>query len=314
MAIHDKYFTGSSVSRYLSPGDRAWEGAVYQSGRPVLDSELILDQEIGTEAGNLILERTIPSGWLRGPNRFDPSADYDFPPPGDPAFVVDAFRIRKRVANVAGWPVVVEYANTFSAGSNRVILDPAPIKGGAPPDVKRSDFVFLEVFLALVSESPNATGTVTVLPGLPAPLDTITIGGLPLTAVAVPPGIDQFLIGANDILTAANIMAALNNPANSFAVTVSAYIDPTAPTIVNIRANVSGAAGNLIALACAGVGMVASGPFLAGGVDTPNKPTQDTIYRHGNTQASGAINLTDDIADPVIGAETTKREIGRAHV
>ena len=48
MTIKDKYFPGTTVSRYLSPSEASWDSNVYQSGKPVLDSELNLEQEVGT--------------------------------------------------------------------------------------------------------------------------------------------------------------------------------------------------------------------------------------------------------------------------
>lgn len=308
MATHDKYYPGSTVSRHLPAGERSWLEVVYQSGKPATDSEVILNQEIRQEASKLISARTSPSGWLQGPlSQLDPYNDYDFPAPGDPDFVADAFRIAKRTALVAGMPVVVEYTETADAGWNVVQLDAAPTFGGAPPDVKRTDFVFLEVFLALVSDSPNASGTLVVLPALPAPGDTYLINGVPLTAVAVPPGVDEFLIGGDEATTASNIAAALNNPANSFSATVSAATSITSTDTVLVRAQVSGAAGNAITTSITGVGWTVSGATLAGGADTANKPTQDTIYRNGNVLADPSVNLADEIADPVIGSETTKR-------
>lgn len=305
MPIHQKYFTGSSVSRYLSPGERAWAQIIYQSGRPIFDSELQLDQDVTNEVRSLLAQQTMPSGWVRGQNRYDAFDDFSFPVPGDPDFVADAFTMRARTAWVAGMPVVVEYTNTTTAGQNVIQLDTAPLHGGAPPDVKRTDFVFLEVWLALVSCSPHATGTVQVLPGLPAPGDTLLVNGTPLTAVAAAPGVDEFLIGGDEFTTAANIASAINNVANSFDTIVSATTSGT--DTVTLRAVVAGAAGNLITLSVTGTGMVASGATLAGGVDRPNKPTQSTIYRNGNTQSPSGVDLADDIEDPNVNTESTKR-------
>ena len=78
MAIRDKYFPGSTVSRYLPPGEHSWSEAVYQSGKPVLDSELILSQEVGKEIRRLIQQHETPSGWLRGPTPFDAGQDFFF--------------------------------------------------------------------------------------------------------------------------------------------------------------------------------------------------------------------------------------------
>jgi len=305
MPIHEKYFPGSTVSRYLPPGDRAWAQVIYQSGRPVLDAELQLNQDATNEIRSLLAQRSTPSGWLRGQVRTDSFQDFSFPEPGDLDFVLDAFQMRKRTAIVAGMPVVVEYTNTTTAGVNVIQLDSAPVLGGAPPDVKRTDFVFLEVWLAQVAFSPHASGTVQVLPALPSAGDVININGIPLTAVAAAPAVDQFLIGANAITTAANIASAINNVANSFDTIVTA--DAGGTDTVTLRAIVAGAAGNAITLSVTGLGMTASGATLAGGVDTGNKPTQDTIYRHGNTQAPSGVNLPDDLADPVIDTETARR-------
>lgn len=305
MPIHDRYFPGSTVSRYLSPGDRSWIGVVTQSGRPILDSELNLLQDAAEEIRTVLAQRTTPSGWVRGQTRSDAFADFSFPAPADPDFSADGFYMRSRLATVAGYPVQVEYTNTATAGTNLIQLEAAPVLGGAPPDVKRTDFVFLEVWLALVSFSPHATGTVLVDPALPSPGDTVLIGGVPLTAVAAAPGVDEFLIGGDELTTAANIASALNDPANSFDAVVTA--DAGGTDTVTIRAVVAGAAGNAITLSVTGVGMVASAATLTGGVDTSNKPTQSTIYRNGNVDADASVNLADDLADPIIDVETTKR-------
>ena len=305
MPIRTHYFTGSTVSRYLSPGERAWAGVVYQSGRPPLDAEFQLNQDAAEQIRTTLAQFTTPSGWVRGQTRSDAFDDFTFPASTDPSFVADAFYMRSRLATVAGNPVWVEYTNTATAGQNLIQLDAAPTLGGAPPDVKRTDFVFLEVWLAQVSFSPHASGTVLVDPGLPAPGDTVVINGLPLTAVAAAPGVDEFLIGADEFTTAANIASALNNPVNSFDGIVSASAGGT--DTVTIRAVVAGAAGNAITLSVTGVGMTASAATLLGGVDTDNKPTQSTIYRNGNTQADSTVNLADDLADPIIDVETTKR-------
>src|SRR3990167_2140018 len=112
MSIRDQYFPGSTVSRYLQTGEHSWGEAVYQSGKPVLDAELILSQDITRESRKLLLERETHSGWLRGPIPFE--ATDDFTTGTDP----NTFNVRKRVALVAGLPVIVEYTGTVTAGTN----------------------------------------------------------------------------------------------------------------------------------------------------------------------------------------------------
>ena len=304
MAIHNKYFPGSTVSRYLSPDERSWDEAVYQSGKPVLDAELNLSQEVNRTLRQIVQQRVNPSGWLRGPvpNRaFD---DFGFPGVSDP----DAFTMAARSAVVAGMPITVEYTDTITAGSNLIQLDPANLPT-TPPGVKRTDFVFLEVFRALVSWSPHASATVTVnSPLAVAPGNTITIGGTLLTATAGVPGLNQFQIGANETITAANIAAAINLNTNSFTGICTAYADVTVPEQVNLLVvdALAGLAGNAVTLA-ASPSFTISGANFAGGADEANKPTQASIYRNGNVLSPSAVALPDDIADPAIGAESTKR-------
>ena len=305
MPIHDKFFPGSTVSRYLAPGDRSWSGVVYQSGKPVLDSELNLEQGIGDYVRSLLSNRTIPSGFIRGVNRSDARDDYSFDIPSDPGFTANAFHMASRTASVAGFPLVIEYSNTDTAGDNLIQLGTPPVLGGAPPDVKRTDFVFLEVFQALVSTSPAATGTIQVA-ALPVAGNTITIDGVVLTAVAGVPAVDQFQIGATTTVTANNISTAINLVANSFDTIVTA--DTGGTDTVTLYAVDRGVTGNAVTLATSNaVALVLSGPTLAGGVDESNKPTQETIYRHGNVLSSSVVAVDDDIEDPDIRTESTKR-------
>lgn len=301
MSTANRYYVGTTVSRYLSPNGRAWAGVLFQSGKPVLDAELQLEQDA---AGNLVSQvqsAYLPSGWLRPQGALDGLADYvDVPPP-----TTNALDLAAATVMVAGYPVRVEYANTTTAGRSRIVFSGPPVLGGAPPDVKRTDFVFLEVWLALVAPSPRASGTVTVLPALPVPGDTVVLNGIPLTAVAGAPGVDQFTIGVDEFTTASNIAVAVNDLLNSFSGFVSASSSGT--DTVTIKAVVPGAAGNLITLSTTGGALVPSGATLAGGADRPNKPTQDTVYRNGCVQAPSGVNLPDDLADPVIDAETTQR-------
>ena len=312
MAIRDKFFTGSSVSRYLPPGEHSWDEAVYQSGKPVLDSELNLAQEVGRTLRGLIQDREMPSGFLRGPIPNKSGADFVFGTASTNEFVMG-----KRTAVVAGFPVMVEYTNTATVGENVIALDAAPVFGGAPPDVKRTDFVFLEVWRAMVSASPRATATIIVVTNANVTaLDTIDINGTVLTAVAGAPAADEFQIGGSEAATAANIAAAINLGTNSFTGITTAAVDVSNAAQVNLRAAdpFAGLAGNAITITptIATVGAITfNGGTIAttfsGGADSANKPTQATLYRHGNVDADAAVNLTDDIEDPLLGTETSKR-------
>mgnify|MGYP007107461457 CR=1 FL=1 len=313
MAIRNKFFPGSTVSRYLSPGERSWGEAVYQSGKPVLDSELNLSQEVGREIKRLLQNNEIPSGFLRGPLPLDPLSDYRFPAVGAADFSADGFYMRKRTAMVANMPVVVEFTGTTLDKDNLIQLDSATVYGGAPADIKRTDFVFLEVFRAQVQTSPRASGTLTVLQT--PTTGTINIGGVNLTPAAGPraSGANNYDNTLGSVAAiAADIRDAINDVANGFAATVTAAIDISVAAQVNLRATdaFAGAAGNAVVFTTTVPADFTLNPLLGnltGGADTANKPSQATIYRHGNVGAPAGVNLVDDIADPVVGTESTKR-------
>jgi hypothetical protein len=301
-------FYPASVSRYLDPKERSWDTVVSQKGKLVLDSEKNLEQDIRDLQRIKEQARSVPSGWVRGQTRGDAFDEFSFDDPWlpgpvlNPDFVPNAFHMQKIQALVAGMLLDIEYVNTDVKGDNLIVLD-APSPPGAPPVFKRTDFVFLEVWLALVSDSPAARGTLTVSdPVTSNPGDTITVNGVVMAGVLVPPGPLQFqIIPGNPVSTANNIATSIN--ANVPTVTAVANAN-----IVQITANDSGTVGNAYTLGSSNpTAILASGGFLTGGADTANKPTQDSIYRHGNVQSPASVALPDDIEDPNVAAETTKR-------
>lgn len=93
--------------------------------------------------------------------------------------------------------------------------------------------------------------------GNPIAGDTVTIGTNVITFVAAAPGANQVLIGLTVVQSQANFVAFVN--ANSSTLFVSATTN-TIPKQVNLKANVTGPAGNTIALA---VGSTSpSGPVI----------------------------------------------------
>ena len=309
MAIRDKFYP-STVSRYLPPGETAYSDVVYQKGKLVLDSELILQQDLRALNQVRQLARTSPSGFIRGQSRGDSYTDFSYDAPWTPGpvlnpdFVANSFHMKKVTALIAGMLVDVEYVNTDTDGDNLIILDSATIYDGTADSIKRTDFVFLEVWLALVSESPNAKGTLKVSE-LTAPSvgDTITVNGVVFTGVLIPPLPTQFRIWPSSPTQTAGSIATQINAFPVPGVTAVANAN-----IVQITATTAGVAGNVIPLASSNaIAITPSGPLLTGGVDTPNKPTQNSIYRNGAVQSSPAVALVDDIEDPDVGVETTKR-------
>lgn len=124
----------------------------------------------------------------------------------------------------------------------------------------------------LISGANNyADGTFTVGTAPLTAGDTLTIGGLPLTGVAGSrtSGNDDFSVdGVTVSIVAAEIAAAINDPANSF----SALVVATAVLgVVTITAQAPGAGGNAITIASSTGDVVASGATLTGGGTTDSR-------------------------------------------
>ena len=304
MAIHKKYYTGSTVSRDLPTGERSFSQVVYQSGKPVLDAELNHDQDIKQEIQKLLGDSHIPSGFFRNQTRRDNEAlDYEF------VSDTNTFFLSKLQALVAGFPITVEYTNTDTDGKNKVILDPTTPFDGTPPTFKRTDFVFLEVWQSLVSPTPSANGSVqivdfsTIIAGDTVEIvDPSTATTETFTATVGIPVAFQFAIGADNITTATNLATAIDNDSTL------CYAYNYGKEIVTIISRVAGVVGNAYTLTSSTASMLASGVTLGGGgPNYTNKPDQNHLFRHGNTQSSLVVALEDDLQDPIINTESGKR-------
>lgn len=306
------YNVPSSVSRDLDPGEYSFDTVVYQAGRPVLDAELNLTQDASDYNRVLMAGKSLPSGFLRGQGTGSALTDYTFgAPPGVP---VNSFVLPRLLASVAGMPVVVDYTNTTTPNRNVVTLAAATVQGFGPV-VKRTDFVFLEVWRAQVAPSPRSYGWFeiltpqTILPGDTVTIDVTVLGGgaVVLTAVAGVPGVGQFQIAANSVLTATNLANAIADPLNGLSTYVTANTHSS--SIVQVTAAVGGAVGNGVTLAesTGGARIVRSAPTLAGGANRPNKPTQGAIYRQGNVVSPTGVNLPDNLVDGALNIESTQR-------
>lgn len=314
--------TPNTVSRYHRTGERAWTTVVSQSGKAVLDSELQLGQDALKWEIDQLRQWEGPSGWLRAMTRRDAIEDYTMgeAPEGvsdysghsllsEEGVLVNSFLLPRLVAMVAGRPVVVEYTNTQAAGWNLVELPPPTIYDGTDGTVKRTDFVFLEVWFALVAPSLPAKASVSIddNPDIVAG-DLVTIDGTAMEAVAGAPGAGEFQIGANAGATAINLATAINADA-----TLGPLVDATTDGVtVNLRWLEPGAAGNSTTLSVTvdNVGSITvSGATFTGGADRPNKPStsQAQIYRHGNILSPAPTWLDDQILNHDLGEETAQR-------
>ena len=295
-----KYLTNTSVSRTLNAKEASWVSVIYQSGKPVLDSELNLSQDISAEK----IEQT-PSGFLSSQADLNPLLDFSFEPPylgpreSVAPTMTNSFAMRNLDARVAGLDLKV--ADTGAVGHNLIQLEPASVGGGG---IKRTDFVFLEVWKAQVKPSVRARGFIEVvdIAGI-SDGDTIEIGGDTYTARASATGVAfDFVVGSNPAVCAGNLANEINTSASDY--TASAV-----GSRITILANDLGTLGNAIALVTSidPSFLILSGATLEGGVDGTNKPTNDTLYRYGNVNVESSLRLADDIVDDFIGVESTQR-------
>jgi len=174
---------GPAVSGYLDPSGRNWENPVFQAGKPVLDKEINLVEDLSSGYGQAALRRSTPSGWIS--DDFTASSDMAaaiF----TPSVVADQLSIPNDLkAHVNGWLLNISY--TDSATSNDFILPAAPVGAGS----KRTDLVILEVWRKLISASPSTDGK--------SPLGRIWLNG----NVKINPADDAALNPADDILDVA---------------------------------------------------------------------------------------------------------------
>jgi len=141
---------GPGVSGYDVPQGRAWETVAYQAGKPVLDREYNLLQDIDNGAAQAVLRGSMPSGWLS--DDFLTSSD----PVGaifTPLAISNTLEIPNALtAHVNGWLLKIQHTN--STGQNRLDLGAGPAGLGA----QRTDMVVLEVWRRLISAAPDTVG------------------------------------------------------------------------------------------------------------------------------------------------------------
>jgi len=152
---------GTGVSRVLDPSQTSFLVTIWQQGKPPLDSELNLIQQIANEWNRQAILRGIPSGFLAN----DTNTDRDYV---TSAIWSNWFQFGQQKSGekqsipwavVNGWLIPVTGTQTGTPpGSpnntdtwNRVTLNPPPNNTGDD----RIDFVFLEAWLARVPPNPS---------------------------------------------------------------------------------------------------------------------------------------------------------------
>lgn len=134
----------------FSGEEKAFESVIIQAGKPVIDWEMNLRNEVSSDHGvRLSNQRMCPSGWINGNFLENPSlanSYAEFPPvPGNE----NTFGINTDNLLVNGWNVRFQYSDAVAPPYNRITL-PGPPKVGY-----EINLVILEVWRALVLAVPS---------------------------------------------------------------------------------------------------------------------------------------------------------------
>ncbi len=302
-----------STSRDLDPTNYAWDSVVYQAGRPMLDSELNLTQDV------LNKRSTLPSGMISYQGQDDSIGSFVFEKPYDEAgnlngnFTANAFVINPFKAMVNG--MVIDVRNTGATdGTNKVQLLEAESGGGNNAGV-RAEFVFLEVWRREVTPAMQAKSRIKVKAHPDGARLTFKKGG---SSVHLDLGANaDFQAGASLPETARNLAEAINNHGGNNAgltvdgVTTRAETRGTEYLFLNHN---NGASGNYNSNVAASFQLESlnSGNILiidqpAGGSDGEGMSSQNNIFFAGNVLAPTAKDLPDNIQDPNVNISSTRR-------
>lgn len=260
-----KYIT--STSRNLDPSLTNYESVVFQTGKPLLDSELNLVQDI-----SLISNK--PSGVLS--NKKDIFDDYVFDTTPN-TLTMSAFdvRVKNKVLRIA-------YSNSVIAGDSKNYIS----LSSPPVSQKSTTFVFLEVWRSLVSPATLANARLRIGDNVQLG-DSITIDSDTFTCGT------HFDLGADKYITALNIA----NAVTSGSAVVTADSKGTDFVFLTLNDTVPV---NTTSLAIT----VTPATGFSSGVNIPNT---NKIYIYGNVLSTSANWLNDDIYDTTLNAESTKR-------
>ena len=294
----------SSTSRNLDTTDYAWESVIHQFGRPLLDSELNLSQDVLRAQQR----KPNPSGILQRPSKgegqFIYEPPYDLNGLANPNFQEDTLIIERFQADVAGMLVDVKGTGIADATLNHVALGDPEQSGN-----RRMDFVFLEVWRKEVTPSMSAKARLRA--SSPLGGDTITFfdqnSGNTIVLTA---GVD-FQVSLSQAETARNISD-----------TINAYDGVSGMTLANgivLTAETKGT--NYVFLTLTG-GVVANFPDVvitssssgvividqpAGGSDGEGKPNANQVYYNGNVDSHTDLWLADNIIDPNLNVSSSRR-------
>ena len=154
---------GPGVSRVLDGTDSGYNEVILQQGKPPLDSEFNLLQELASDFSRRVVLRGSPSGFLG--NETNSHSDFLTSADWSNWFKFGPQRASEQRAvmwaNVNGWLIPVTGTQTGTPPGapndtdtfNKITLSPPPASSGD----RRVDYVFLEVWQARVSPNPAST-------------------------------------------------------------------------------------------------------------------------------------------------------------
>lgn len=295
----------STVSRNLHSEDQSFDSVVFQAGFPILDSELNLSQS------KPIDRVRVPSGIV---DTYPPKnrGESDFITTSTPnVFGLKAFSI-----NLYGRQLLVSGANNTNLANpsvNYIELPDPSTPLGAPPDITRTDFVFLEVWKAHVTPSSPSRYTFAIDPnnnvaGLEIEIDasahtgaTGQVGG----SYTLVEGVD-FQQGGHNIQTAENIATAINTLYN--------FPNLVWGTEIIVKADNRGIDKVFITISDQGQTTItpnnaAAFTLESSAVGTVGEHTPYPFYLwpNGNTQADSSNWFNDEITDFDLGSNSTSR-------
>lgn len=133
---------------YLDPSRKALENVVYRQDKPHSHSEANLVQDVQNSARTDLLKGLMPSGFLTGDFYSDSLLDFSF------GTTANTFEFgNSPVAHVNGWIVPLSLTSSTTEGLNSIVLDAPPVN----PGTIGVDFVYLEVWRALIDPDPSTT-------------------------------------------------------------------------------------------------------------------------------------------------------------
>ena len=283
----------NTPSRYIPTENYSWDSVVYQTGRPLLDADINLQQEI-LQNRNPALR--LPSGVLA----YSPIR-------GDAAYSFDSTANRLTVlpfqASINGSKLYVAGTQNASDGNNFITLPVPESTAPAVGEYNKMLFVFLECWKAEVAPSSGARVAVRLANSLEEG-DTLTLLHPDTTEITLEAGVG-FEVGANAYETARNLADALNSidPVDFSGLSVTAETRGSEILVITFGA---GSTGNgVVVTLTTSAGALALNP--SGGTDGSNKPNATEVYKYGNVLCDSALYLDDNIIDPVLLKESARR-------